>query len=103
MGWPRAERAAEVTVLTALQCGAVLKVHRTMDGAKIHKLHRHGESPTVVASAVVQRLIRKKLLQSNMKFPAATYLLTNQAVDLMADCKPQISSPLTAYNHRSPL
>lgn len=65
-------------LLTALADGATLKVHRTLDGSKIHKLHLlHGNAVTV-SSVVVRTLEKRGWVRSNMKFPAATYLLTEK-------------------------
>ncbi|MEZ4860420.1 MAG: hypothetical protein R3C14_03905 [Caldilineaceae bacterium] len=88
-------------VLAALIQGATLKSHRTLDGNKVHRLHPLAGPPVVVVARTVRRLERTGMIRSNMKFPAATYLLTDQAIDLMADCEPQISSPLSAHNHRA--
>lgn len=64
-------------LLAALQAGDVLKVHRTLDGAKQHRLHPLDGSPTrTVAAADVEALLSAGLIASNMKFPAATFLLT---------------------------
>ncbi|MEZ4616501.1 MAG: hypothetical protein R2867_13505 [Caldilineaceae bacterium] len=69
---------AERALLAALMAGAVLKAHRTLDGAKIHKLHDPNQPPLVIDARLVRQLERKALIQSNMKFPASTYLLTEQ-------------------------
>ncbi len=74
-------------ILQALQWGHHLKVHRTLDGAKVYRLHGaavNGEdSAEVVAPAVVQELERSGYVQSNMKFPAATLLLTERGAQVM--------------------
>jgi uncharacterized protein YjhX (UPF0386 family) len=80
---------AEQQVLQALAQGATLKAHRTMDGAKVHKLHPLGGEPLegmaeVVSEAVVTSLKGQGLIESNMKFPAATYLLTDKGVRVTA-------------------
>lgn len=78
MWWRKKQRAAAKALLVDLQNGAILKVHRTLDGAKVHKLHRHGVDATEINIAIVRYLEKQNLIQSNMKFPAATYLLTEQ-------------------------
>jgi uncharacterized protein YjhX (UPF0386 family) len=70
-------------VLGALAQGSTLKVHRDVDGSKIYKLHPlAGATVEVVAEAVVQVLQRRGLIDSNMKFPAAVYLLTDAGAQI---------------------
>ena len=72
-------------LLKALAQGATLKAHRTMDGAKVHRLYPLGEElPVVVTEVVVTSLKDYGLIESNMKFPAATYLLTDKGVRMAA-------------------
>ena len=70
-------------ILAALQAGCFLKIHRTLDGAKIYRLHCSGENggeahAEELPAAEVDALERHGYLQSNMKFPAATLLLTQR-------------------------
>jgi len=58
--------------------GATLKAHRTLDGAKIHKLHFRTGVAEQVSITAVRRLERRGWLRSNLKFPVATYLLTEE-------------------------
>jgi uncharacterized protein YjhX (UPF0386 family) len=71
--------AAQQRLLLALAGGATLKVQRTMDGAKVYRLYPL-DSPAAeeVQPAVVEPLQRQRLIESNMKFPAAVFLLTEQ-------------------------
>lgn len=72
---------SQCAILAALQAGDRLKVHRTIDGEKRYLLHRLDESEAIVVdAAVVDSLERGGLVESNMKFPAATFLLTDQGV-----------------------
>jgi hypothetical protein len=66
----------EARILAAMREGATLKAHRTVDGAKVHRLHPLEGSPVEVAGRDVESLKRRGLIISNMKFPVATYLLT---------------------------
>jgi hypothetical protein len=82
-------------VLLALQQGCHLKVHRTLDGAKVYRLHGAAaggeDAAEEVAPGVVETLERRGYLQSNMKFPAAAYLLTErgaQAIEAPAALHP---------------
>ncbi len=66
-------------ILTTLQGGGYLKIHRTLDGAKVYRLYcaGGGEDPgEELPPAAVDALERHGYLQSNLKFPAATLLLT---------------------------
>lgn len=80
----RAERTMhlpheELQVLVALQEGQHLKVHRTPDGIKRYRLHRvDGSVAEEVNASVAGRLERSGLIESNMKFPVATFLLTEK-------------------------
>ncbi len=87
--------AAEQALLDALHGGAVLKAHRTVDGAKVHQLHRQDAPPVLVDVATVRRLEEQQLIQSNMKFPAATYLLTEQGALLINATRETKTTPLT--------
>ncbi len=72
----RLSREAQ-TVLVALVSGQHLKSHRDLDGAKVYALHdAANRTHTPVAAATVDELRTRGLIVGNMKFPAATYLLT---------------------------
>jgi hypothetical protein len=67
------------SVLAALAQGATLKAHRSLDGAKVHRLHPLDGGPAqAVDPGTVAALHELGLVESNMKFPAATYLLTDR-------------------------
>ncbi len=75
-------------VLLILGAGALLKSHRSLDGTKVFRLHRLDGTTLSVEQATVEVLLRQGLVTSNQKFPAATYLLTEQgreAAALLAD------------------
>ena len=99
--WWRKRRAAETALLTALLGGAVLKAHRDLDGTKIHKLHQPGQPPSVVNEPTVRRLEQHQLIQSNLKFPAATYLLTEQGATLARVLAGGQGAPLTVRRKSS--
>jgi hypothetical protein len=72
-------------LLRTLGGGGTLKVHRTVDGAKLFRLYPLGNAaPEEVQPALVESLQRQGLIQSNLKFPAAVYLLTDQGIALAA-------------------
>jgi hypothetical protein len=68
--------AAEASLLQALRRGCALKSHRYLDGSKRFRLHPLEGSPEPVSGKVVESLYTQGLIQSNQKFPTATYLLT---------------------------
>ena len=76
--------------MRGMAAGATLKVHRTVDGEKTHRLHPLDGPAQSVERAAVEALKDSGLIRSNMKFPAATYLLTERgvavAVGLDAPC-----------------
>jgi hypothetical protein len=77
---------AERVLLTAVANGNTLKSHRDLDGNKQYKLWSAEPEavPQDVPFALVQRLLAKKLLTTNQKFPAATFLLTTKGKKLVA-------------------
>lgn len=65
-----------IQILEAVRQGASLKAHRALDGTKIHKVHPLQADAFEVSEAAVRALEKRGWLRSNMKFPVATYLLT---------------------------
>ncbi len=66
-------------LLAAIHLGSQLKVHRSLDGEKIYQLHANDNHVIQsVSGAAVRLLERQGYLKSNMKFPAATFLLTEK-------------------------
>jgi len=70
-------------ILRAMRNGAALKVHRTLDGEKVHRLHPLDGEPETVERDVVESLVALGLVQSNLKFPAATYVLTDAGLRIL--------------------
>ena len=67
---------AQQALLDAVRRGDVLKAQRTLDGAKQHTLHPLDGAPAyTVADRDVEPLVRAGFIASNLKFPAATYVL----------------------------
>lgn len=94
--WPGRVSARERALLVALVHGAHLKAHRTLDGDKSYRLHRaDGSILETVAPADVERLRHAGLIVGNMKFPAATYLLTPAGLALAQRHSPDAQRPLT--------
>lgn len=92
----------QAALLVALQQGALLKVHRTVDGEKVYRLQpeQTGAAVQAIAPALVDRLIGLELLQSNMKFPAATFLLTDAGVALARQLSGTANTPIGPRNYR---
>jgi hypothetical protein len=67
-------------LLRALASGSTLKTHRTLDGVKRCQLHALDQTTIEVAAHLVAALCHQGLLQSNLKFPTAVYLLTDQGL-----------------------
>lgn len=88
---------AEQQVLRALVSGQLLKSHRDLDGRKVYALHDAANTTaTPVNAAVVNRLRDRGLIVGNMKFPAATYLLTSTGEQVAASLTPSPFRPLLA-------
>jgi hypothetical protein len=69
----------EKEVLRALVSGYQLKSHRYLDGRKVYILHDTSSDTTQsIRPATVERLRDLGLIAGNMKFPAATYILTTE-------------------------
>jgi len=76
---------AHKQLLSALARGSRLQDHRDLDGGKVYKLHALDDaSEVLIAASSVAYLQRHKLIESNMKFPAATYLLTDRGAAIAA-------------------
>lgn len=70
-------------MLLALASGCALKSHRYLDGRKVYRLHALDRPAEMVRRATVDRLIKRRLIDSNKKFPAATFWLTDQGKELV--------------------
>lgn len=69
--------AARRRLLLALAAGQTLKVHRDLDGHKQFRLHpAEGGPGEPVDRRVAEALAEAGLIDSNKKFPAATFWLT---------------------------
>ena len=58
--------------------GWTLKSHRYLDGGKVYRLHPLDGPAATVRRATVELLQNHGLIDSNKKFPAATYWLTEK-------------------------
>ena len=69
--------SAQRRVLLAMANQYSLKSHRDIDGNKVYRLHALDGASEDVSPALVQALCDKGLIDSNKKFPASTYWLTD--------------------------
>ena len=75
-------------VLPAISNGSTLKSQRYLDGAKVFQLHPLDGPVEPVRRATVQALIDRGLIDSNQKFPAATYWLTERGRQIIGEMQP---------------
>ena len=71
----------EFGLLRSLAEGHTLKAHRDIDGNKVYRLRRTDGRTEEVPAELVQHLVERRLLDSNKKFPAATFYLTDRAIE----------------------
>ncbi|MBI3241532.1 MAG: hypothetical protein HYZ49_04480 [Chloroflexi bacterium] len=69
---------AQQKLLLAIADGHFLKAHRDVNGGKVYKLHPLEGEAQEVAPADVEALGEAGLIDSNKKFPAATFWLTER-------------------------
>jgi hypothetical protein len=70
--------AEQRDILNAIANGWTLKAHRYVDGRKEYRLHPLSGEARPVSPAAVAGLVRAGLIDSNKKFPAATFWLTER-------------------------
>lgn len=75
--------AAELALLQKIAQGYLLKSHRELDGQKAYKLWSPAGVEELVDYSLVQNLLAQKLITTNQKFPAATFLLTTKGKKLL--------------------
>jgi hypothetical protein len=89
----------ERQTLIQLLSGSTLKSHRDIEGNKVYHMHPLEGNANVISAESVLALRRKRLIETNHKFPAATFLLTSAgeatAQELM---QTDHAHPLTARN-----
>ena len=97
---PRKLTGEQAALLVSLQQGAVLKVHRTLDGDKVYRLQQNDTPAQEIEAALVAAATDLGLLQSNMKFPAATFLLTDKGVAVAMQLSGATVEPAGPRNYR---
>ena len=84
-------------VLRALVSGYELKSHRYLDGRKVYTLHDTATDATrPINVATIDNLRDRGLIVGNMKFPAATYMLTTEGARVAASLTTSPLHPLLA-------
>jgi hypothetical protein len=81
----------EAGVLQAMAGGSTLKAHRYLDGRKEYRLHALAGGSELVAPATVEALVDSGLIDSNKKFPAATFWLTDNGRAAIAARLPPVT------------
>ena len=79
--------------------GSTLKAHRDLDGSKIYRLHPLAGAVEELNRGLVSGLQKRGLIDSNKKFPAATFLLTERGRQIAEELGGQMVNPLTAKNY----
>lgn len=86
----------QADLLRALVSGYHLKAHRYLDGTKVNRMHdADGRSVRVVSTSDIERLVALGHIATNMKFPAAVYLLTESGDRLGRALAASTDSPVT--------
>ena len=85
--------AAHTRVLLAIAGGCSLKAHRYLDGTKVFKLHPLDGPAETVQATTVDYLLEHHLIDSNKKFPAATYWLTETGREHIVALKESAHKP----------
>ena len=74
-------------ILKSIHQGSTLKSHRYLDGTKTYQLHPLTGNAEVINRVTVDYLKEHGLIDSNKKFPAATYLLTPKGQRVVEELK----------------
>ena len=69
---------SEQSILSAMSHGALLRSHRELDGQKMFRLHLANRQREPADFDDVHRLRDAGLIDSNKKFPVATFWLTDK-------------------------
>lgn len=98
----RQPTARQQQILQAMYAGWTLKSHRYLDGQKHYQLHPlQGGNSVDVDAADVERMVARGWIQSNQKFPAATFLLSELGRSWCDDQTPVRQSPLGSQKFHS--
>lgn len=70
--------SSQQQVLVAMSAGWTLKAHRYLDGRKEYRLHALDGASEIIRPEIVETMAERGWIDSNKKFPAATFWLTEQ-------------------------
>ncbi len=87
---------AQTEVLQALISGSTLKAHRYLNGEKVYRVHPLAGQPKPIERKTVDSLKQHQLIDSNKKFPTATYILTERGKAVAMSLTQTDSVPLSA-------
>lgn len=87
-----------LNLLASLANGSTLKSHRDIEGNKVYRLHGLDGSVQLPQPKIVDKLKHGRYIDSNKKFPAATYLLTDKGRESLST---QLHHPGTAIFAKS--
>jgi hypothetical protein len=73
---------SDKAILLAMSKGALLRSHRELDGHKMFRLHQANGHEEPAGRHDVQHLREAGLIDSNKKFPVATFWLTDKGKTL---------------------
>jgi hypothetical protein len=79
-------------LLLAIAGDNFLKAHRDIEGNKTYLLHPLQGEPETVEGDEVQGLVNDGFIDSNKKFPAATFWLTEKGKQVVAQLRNQASN-----------
>ncbi len=82
----------QLAILIALADGCALKAERDLEGRKVYRLHYLDGHAEAAAAADVQHLVESRLIDSNKKFPSATFFLTARGVEQLKQISAEISA-----------
>jgi len=85
-------------LLVALAHGSTLKSHRDLEGKKKYVLHHLDNTQDLIDDAIVERLKQQRMIDSNKKFPAETYLLTQRGRHAATKLTQSDPLPLSSRN-----
>lgn len=77
--------AAHTQLLRALAEGWALKAHRDIEGRKAFQLHHPDGRSEPADWNIAEALAEQGLIDSNKKFPAATFWLTEKGKQMLAE------------------
>ena len=88
-----------VALLTQLANGGTLKSHRDIEGNKVYRLHLLDGEVELPNAKVVDRLKSAQYIDSNKKFPAATYMLTDKGCLVISTITQREVASLSTRNY----